>query len=83
MSDEPNTQFLLGSIVARLNAQDARHDEMKTTLVGQDTKLDTILAHVERQKGGRTVLLAIGSGIAATCGTAASIFVTWLTAKPD
>ncbi len=79
--NEVNVQYALGSINSRLRAGEQDRKDIKETLAAQDAKLDTIVRYLERQKGGRRTLMAMGSALAATCGTLAGFAVTWWTSK--
>lgn len=78
MNDQ-NVQFMLGNIHARLDAGERDRVEIKETLESQNAKLDTIVRYIERQKGERRTLFAVGGTLATVAGTLAGFVVSWFT----
>lgn len=48
-------------------------------LTAMDAKLDRVISHIEREKGGKRALIAAGSVAGAIVGGIASAFVSWWT----
>ncbi len=79
--DANDIHHRLGELGARLTQQDRDRAELRQEIRDQNDKLDRIVGYIERQKGAKSTLLAVGSALAAVFGTLAGVAVQLFTSK--